>query len=110
PTMVHPMIGSADNAGVAGILPTPDVTRPDPHKTRGVARFALGALLYTVAVILFGAVVRITGSGAGCGQHWPSCQGELVHLPKSTETAIELSHRLTSGLSAVLVVALAVLA
>ncbi|HVU01594.1 MAG TPA: COX15/CtaA family protein [Polyangiaceae bacterium] len=68
-----------------------------------VARFATGVLAYTLFVILFGAVVRITGSGAGCGQHWPTCQGELVHLPKTVETLIELSHRLTSGLSAVLV-------
>jgi heme A synthase len=52
----------------------------------------------TVLVVLMGAVVRITGSGAGCGQHWPTCHGEVVHLPKSVETWIELSHRATSGL------------
>lgn len=61
------------------------------------------ALLYTLFVILFGAVVRITGSGAGCGQHWPTCHGEIAHLPRSLETVIELTHRLTSGLSMVLV-------
>ena len=60
-------------------------------------------LLFTQFVILFGAVVRITGSGAGCGQHWPTCHGELAHLPQSLETAIELTHRVTSGLSALLV-------
>lgn len=60
-------------------------------------------LSYTILVILFGAVVRITGSGAGCGQHWPSCHGEVAHLPQSTETLIELSHRVTSGLAMVLV-------
>lgn len=74
------------------------------------ARFAWGVLAYTVFVILFGAVVRITGSGAGCGQHWPTCRGEVVHLPQSTETVIELTHRVTSGLSMALVLALAVLA
>jgi heme a synthase len=61
-------------------------------------------LAYTLFVILFGAVVRVTGSGAGCGQHWPTCHGEIAHLPTSVETAIELTHRITSGLS--LVVAL----
>ncbi len=61
------------------------------------------ALIYTVLVILFGAVVRITGSGAGCGQHWPSCKGEIVHLPQSIETVIELTHRLTSLTSMLLV-------
>jgi heme A synthase len=54
-------------------------------------------------VILFGAVVRITGSGAGCGQHWPSCKGEVVHLPQSVETVIELTHRVTSLTSMLLV-------
>jgi cytochrome c oxidase assembly protein subunit 15 len=60
-------------------------------------------LVYVIFVILFGAVVRITGSGAGCGQHWPSCHGEVVHLPQSVETLIELTHRVTSGLSVFLV-------
>lgn len=74
------------------------------------ARFAWAVLAYTLGVILFGAVVRITGSGAGCGQHWPSCQGELLLLPSSTKTAIEYGHRLTSGLNALAVVALVVFA
>jgi cytochrome c oxidase assembly protein subunit 15 len=54
---------------------------------------------YTLFVIVFGAWVRITGSGAGCGQHWPTCHGEIVHRPQSIETVIELTHRVTSGLS-----------
>lgn len=54
-------------------------------------------------MILFGAVVRITGSGAGCGQHWPSCHGEIAHLPQTTETLIEQTHRVTSGLSMLVV-------
>jgi len=60
-------------------------------------------LAYTVFVILFGAVVRVTGSGAGCGQHWPTCHGEIAHLPQSIETIIELTHRVTSGLSVLIV-------
>ncbi len=67
-----------------------------------------GALAYTVLVILFGAVVRITGSGAGCGQHWPTCQGEVAHLPRTVETVIELTHRVTSGLSMLVVFGVAV--
>lgn len=70
----------------------------------------LATLAATVLVILFGAVVRITGSGAGCGQHWPTCQGEVAHLPRSVETLIELTHRLTSGLLGIGVFALAVAA
>jgi cytochrome c oxidase assembly protein subunit 15/protoheme IX farnesyltransferase len=67
------------------------------------AKQALLVLSLTLGVILFGAVVRITGSGAGCGQHWPTCQGEVIHLPRKLATLIELTHRVTSGLSALLV-------
>lgn len=72
-----------------------------------MARLTLG---YTVLVVLFGAVVRISGSGAGCGQHWPSCNGELAHLPKRIETFVELTHRVTAGATLVPAVYLAVLA
>jgi cytochrome c oxidase assembly protein subunit 15/protoheme IX farnesyltransferase len=71
---------------------------------------AWAALAYTLFVILFGAVVRITGSGAGCGQHWPTCHGEVVHLPQSVETAIEFTHRLTSGIALLVAIGLAWLA
>lgn len=73
-------------------------------------RAAGWVLAFTLFVILFGAVVRITGSGAGCGQHWPTCHGEVAHLPKTLETLIELTHRITSGLSAFFVLGLAVAA
>jgi heme A synthase len=65
--------------------------------------FSLLALLATLAVILWGAYVRTSGSGAGCGSHWPTCNGEIVPLGKSTKTLIEYTHRLTSGLSLLLV-------
>jgi heme a synthase len=72
------------------------------------ARLAWMVTLATVLVVLFGAVVRITGSGAGCGQHWPTCHGEVAHLPRSIETWIELTHRTTSGLDLLAVLALAI--
>jgi cytochrome c oxidase assembly protein subunit 15/protoheme IX farnesyltransferase len=75
-----------------------------------MARFAWKTLLFVLFVILFGAVVRITGSGAGCGQHWPSCNGEIAHLPRTTKTLIEFTHRLTSGASLLPVLALVVFA
>ncbi len=68
-------------------------------KVSCLAGAAWSVLGYTGFVILFGALVRITGSGAGCGQHWPTCHGEIVHLPKTVETAIEFTHRVTSGLA-----------
>lgn len=62
------------------------------------AGLALAALIGNVIVILQGAVVRATGSGAGCGSHWPSCQGEVIPLSGSVATLIEFSHRvLTLG-------------
>jgi heme A synthase len=75
-------------------------------KNNAFARVAWLVLGYTLAVIVFGAWVRITGSGAGCGQHWPTCHGEVVHRPQSIETVIELTHRVTSGLSLVFAVGL----
>jgi len=74
------------------------------------SQLGAGVTAATVLVVLFGAVVRITGSGAGCGQHWPSCNGEIAHLPKSVETWIELSHRATSGLDFLGVLGLMVVA
>jgi heme A synthase len=75
---------------------------------RRLAAFAWLVLAYNVAVILWGAYVRATGSGAGCGEHWPLCNGVVIPRAPSTATIIEFSHRLTSGLALVAVVALLV--
>lgn len=58
---------------------------------------AWSALVGNVIVILQGAIVRGTGSGAGCGSHWPTCNGTVVPVDPSIETIIEFSHRLLSG-------------
>lgn len=71
---------------------------------------AAASLLYAIGVILWGAFVRITGSGAGCGQHWPTCHGSIVPRPDSLETFIEFTHRWTSGLCMLLVLATVVAA
>jgi heme A synthase len=76
-------------------------------RERAFVRTAWGTLAFTVAVIAWGAYVRATGSGAGCGKHWPLCNGEVVPHAPSTETLIELTHRVTSGVSLLLVVGLA---
>jgi heme A synthase len=67
-------------------------------------------VVVTVFVILWGAVVRATGSGAGCGNNWPTCNGEVVPLSGSAETAIEFIHRITSAGLGLLIVALLVMA
>jgi heme A synthase len=72
-----------------------------------LTRFSWFVLAYNLAVILWGAVVRATGSGAGCGNHWPLCNGVVVPRAAAIETLIEFSHRATSGVALILVVALA---
>jgi heme A synthase len=75
---------------------------------RRYAAYAWGVLAFNVAVILWGAVVRATGSGAGCGNHWPLCDGQVLPRDPAIATIIELSHRLTSGVALLLVLGLAV--
>ena len=52
------------------------------------------ALVGNVLVILQGAFVRASGSGAGCGGHWPTCNGEVVPLNANVHTLIEFTHRM----------------
>jgi heme A synthase len=77
---------------------------------RAFVRYAWAALALTVLVIVWGAVVRATGSGAGCGSHWPLCNGDVVPLAPTAATVIEFVHRVTSGLVMLLAVGLVVMA
>jgi heme A synthase len=70
------------------------------------AGFAWSVLAYNLGVILWGAYVRATGSGAGCGSHWPLCNGEPVPRAPETATLIEFSHRVSSGVALLAVVGL----
>jgi cytochrome c oxidase assembly protein subunit 15 len=71
-------------------------------------RFAWAVLAYFIAVILWGALVRATGSGAGCGDHWPLCNGTIIQHSPRVDTIIEFTHRVTSGISFFAVVGLLV--
>lgn len=74
-----------------------------------LSRFALYAwavLVYNLGVIVWGAYVRATGSGAGCGSHWPLCNGAVVPRAERIETLIEFSHRVSSGLALLAVIGL----
>lgn len=77
---------------------------PAVPRSPAFARFSWGVLAYNLAVILWGAFVRATGSGAGCGSHWPDCNGEILPRAESIETAIEFTHRATSGIALIAVV------
>lgn len=61
--------------------------------------YTWGVLLVNIVVILWGAYVRATGSGAGCGSHWPLCNGEVIPRPERVETLIEFIHRGSSGVA-----------
>lgn len=75
---------------------------------RPLVRYAWFVLSFNVLVILLGALVRATGSGAGCGNSWPTCDGEVIPELEGA-TAIEFTHRAMSGVALVLVLVLAVL-
>jgi heme A synthase len=62
-----------------------------------LSRFAWGLLGYETLVVAWGAYVRASGSGAGCGRHWPMCNGEVIPRAPRVATLVELSHRLSSG-------------
>lgn len=85
----------------------PSLTAMDPRQRR-FRLYAWGVLAYTVLVILWGGFVRATGSGAGCGSHWPLCNGDVVPRAAATATLIEFTHRITSGLALLAVVGLLV--
>src|SRR5689334_19203727 len=70
------------------------------------AIYAWGVLAYNLLVILWGAYVRASGSGAGCGSHWPLCNGDVVPLAPRVATLVEFSHRLTTSLAGLLVIGL----
>lgn len=76
--------------------------------TARFTRYAWVALAYNILVILWGAFVRATGSGAGCGSHWPLCNGVAVPRAPEIATVIEFTHRLTSGLALIAVLLLAI--
>jgi len=77
-----------------------------PHSR--FTRFAAATLVFNVGVVLFGAVVRATGSGAGCGSHWPTCGGTVIPLSGTAERFIEFGHRASSGVALALVAILVV--
>jgi heme A synthase len=85
------------------------MTEQDQDRTRSLRRLAwLGAGL-TFGLIVVGGIVRITGSGMGCGDHWPQCDGEWFP-PLDLPTLIESSHRWFAILVSLSIAALAVAA
>ena len=74
----------------------------------GFAKFAWFTLVYNVVVILWGVFLRASHSGDGCGQHWLTCQGEVVPSAPELKTLIEYSHRITTAIAGLVVLTLVV--
>jgi heme A synthase len=84
----------------------------DASAQQSLRRFAWLSFItafFTYCLIVFGGVVRITGSGMGCGDDWPLCNGRLIP-PMDFMTAIEYGHRLAALFVSVLIIGLAVYA
>jgi heme a synthase len=92
------------NVEVQASPPTTVDSRPATVQT--ASWFAWAVLIYMLGVILWGAYVRASGSGAGCGNHWPLCNGEVIPTSPTTQRLIEFTHRLSSGLALISVLAL----
>ncbi len=73
---------------------------------KALVRYAWGVVGYNVLVILWGALVRATGSGAGCGNHWPLCNGQVIPFSPRVDTVIEFTHRCMTGGAAFAVIGL----
>lgn len=68
-----------------------------------IARLAWSTLAFTLVVVAWGGFVRAAGAGAGCGSHWPLCNGVVLPRGAAAETLIEFTHRATSGIAFLLV-------
>ncbi|MBD0370110.1 MAG: COX15/CtaA family protein [Pyrinomonadaceae bacterium] len=99
------VVESAYGASVRETIPT---SIKLDRKTGRFSVYAWVVLGFNLLVILWGAYVRASGSGAGCGSHWPLCNGEVVPRTRGAETLIELTHRTTSGVALLLVLGLLV--
>jgi cytochrome c oxidase assembly protein subunit 15 len=84
---------------MAHVLEGARIERAPTSDYRRFSLFAWGLLGYNLMVVLWGALVRATGSGAGCGDRWPLCNGVVVPRAPRIETIIEFTHRATSALA-----------
>ncbi len=76
------------------------------NPSAGLRRYAWFVVGWNIAVVLWGAFVRATGSGAGCGNHWPLCNGEVIPTSPHIATLIEFTHRMMTGGAAITILAL----
>ena len=82
--------------GAEGVTRAPAAVIPQALRT-----YSWLVVAYNILVILWGTVVRATGSGNGCGEHWPLCGGTVVQHWKTVASIIEFAHRATSGIAVI---------
>src|SRR4051794_23960919 len=78
------------------------------RKLTGFSKFVWFTLAYNVVVIIWGVFLRASHSGDGCGQHWLTCNGEVVPSAPQLKTVIEFSHRVTTAIAGLVVLAMVV--
>lgn len=81
---------------------------PDSRQKTAFRKFAWFTLAFNLVVILWGVFLRASHSGDGCGQHWLTCQGEVIPSAPQLKTLIEFTHRITTEIAGVLVIVLVV--
>jgi cytochrome c oxidase assembly protein subunit 15 len=97
------------NFAVSHAAPKEDVMElTTAASKRNFARFAWLVLAYNLAVILWGAYVRASFSGDGCGAHWPTCAGQFLPTEMAKPKLIEFTHRMMTTLDSIATIALCV--
>lgn len=90
--------GSAGSSGDSIIYTKENLVPANGYRRPGLwlRRLAVASVIATFALIVLGGVVRVTGSGMGCGGEWPLCDGSVIP-PLTKEDIIEYSHRLVAS-------------
>jgi heme A synthase len=83
---------------------------PTSDAIRRYRRFIWGIVAFTVLVILSGDLVQATESGAGCGEHWPRCDGSLIPAIGDAHTAVEFTHRIVTTVLSISFIVMVVVA
>jgi hypothetical protein len=102
---------SAEGAPIPDSVSCPktiQVSNSRPRTMSRVARFAWSTLGCNLAVVIWGAYVGATGSGDGCSNRWPVCNGDVLGASAQAPTIVEFTHRMTSAASLLMVTFLAV--
>jgi heme a synthase len=84
----------------------PPITTSSAGVHSAFRSFAWGVLAFNILVVGWGAYVRASGSGDGCGNHWPFCNGQVVPQSPRIQTLVEFSHRISSAFAVFAVLAL----